>query len=85
MLDNYREYCIRRGEENSLNKRNDFNRLIFARTVDRKNLFFPYHKIHIYNPLQSTHLCNELRKTKLLIIDIAIQFVRACAKCDFFF
>lgn len=75
MLDNYREYCIRRGEENSLNKRNDFNRLIFARTVDRKNLFFP-HKIHIYNPLQSTHLCNELRKTKLLItviIDIAIH------------
>lgn len=48
MLDNYREYCIKRGEENSLNKRNDFNRLIFARTVDRKNLFFP-HKIHIYN------------------------------------
>lgn len=41
MLDNYREYCIKRGEENSLNKRNDFNRLIFARTVDRKNLFFP--------------------------------------------
>lgn len=40
------------GEENSLNKRNDFNRLIFAHTectVDRKNLriSLSYKKVHL--------------------------------------